>query len=102
MRKGEILGLKFSDFDFEKNTVRRSRQIVANPKLSRSFNIEEYSLIEREPKTENSYRILRVPKAVMDEVERRQRKVQLDKEYAGEKYRDNGYVCCRGNGRPPS
>ena len=93
MRKGEILGLKFSDFDFEKNTVRISRQIVANPKLSGSFNIEEYSLIEREPKTENSYRILRVPKAVMDEVERRQRKVQLDKEYAGEKYRYNGYVC---------
>lgn len=102
LRKGEILGLKFSDFDFENNTVRISRQIVANPKLSGSFNIEEYSLIEREPKTENNYRILRVPKAVMEEVERRQRKIQLDKEYAGEKYMDNGYVCCRDNGRPHS
>ena len=33
LRKGEIMGLKFSDFDFEKRTVRISRQLVANPKL---------------------------------------------------------------------
>lgn len=31
LRKGEILGLKFSDFDFEKNTVYINRQIVSDP-----------------------------------------------------------------------
>ena len=33
LRKGEILGLKFQDFDFEKQTVRISRQLVGNLKL---------------------------------------------------------------------
>ena len=67
LRKGEILGLKFSDFDFEKQTVRISRQLVANPKVKEGFEIEEYTIIERDPKTENSFRILKVPKAIMKE-----------------------------------
>ncbi|MFQ9327130.1 site-specific integrase [Enterocloster bolteae] len=33
LRKGEIMGLKFSDFDFEQNTVYINRQIVSNPKI---------------------------------------------------------------------
>ena len=49
-------------------------------------------MIERDPKTENSFRILRVPKAVMKEVERRLQKIQLEKERAGDTYEDNGYV----------
>lgn len=74
LRKGEIMGLKFSDFDFEKRTVRISRQLVANPKVKNGYHIEEYRVTERDPKTENSFRILRVPKAVMEEVERRRQK----------------------------
>ncbi len=45
LRKGEILGLKFSDFDFEKQTVRISRQLVANPKVKEGFEIEEYTVL---------------------------------------------------------
>ena len=67
LRKGEIVGLKFSDFDFEKQTVRISRQLVANPKVKEGFEIEEYTVIERDPKTENSFRILKVPTAIMKE-----------------------------------
>ena len=55
LRKGEILGLKFQDFDFEKQTVRISRQIVGNLKVKeQEFTITEYAVIERNPKTENS------------------------------------------------
>ena len=101
LRKGEILGLKFEDFDFEKQTVKISRQIVANPKMAKDeFKIEEYKVIERDPKTENSFRILRVPTAVMDEVKRRQIKIQQDKERYGNEYVDLGYVCCCENGKP--
>ena len=35
LRKGEIMGLKFSDFDFEKNTVYINRQIASDPKIKR-------------------------------------------------------------------
>ena len=62
LRKGEILGLKFQDFDFEKQTVRISRQLVGNLKLKeKEFTVTEYAVIDRNPKTENSYRILRAP-----------------------------------------
>lgn len=100
LRKGEILGLKFTDFDFEKQTMRISRQLVANPKVKGAFEIEEYAVIERDPKTENSFRILRVPKAVMIEVERRLRRVELEKEWKGNYYDDNGYVSCQPDGKP--
>lgn len=100
LRKGEILGLKFSDFDFEKQTVRISRQLVANVKVKEGFEIEDYSLMERDPKTENSFRILKVPKAIMEEVIRRQRYVEMKKEWAGKDYEDYGYISCQENGKP--
>ena len=50
LRKGEILGLKFQDFDFEKQTVRISRQLVGNLKLKeKEFTVTEYAVIERNP-----------------------------------------------------
>ena len=100
LRKGEILGLKFSDFDFEKQTVRISRQLVANPKVKEGFEIEEYTVIERDPKTENSFRILKVPKAIMKEVERRLHYVEMKKEWYAGNYEDHGYVSCREEGKP--
>lgn len=101
LRKGEILGLKFSDFDFENNTVRIQRQLVANLKITEGeFHVEEYKVKERAPKTENSFRILRVPEAVMTEVKRRQMKVERDKEIQGDRYKDFDYVSCQENGEP--
>lgn len=101
LRKGEILGLKESDFDFEKETVKICRQIVSNPKIAKDeFKIEEYRVIERNPKTENSFRILRVPQVVINEVKRRLQKIQYDRERFGEDYIDLGYICCQENGKP--
>ena len=47
LRKGEILGLKFEDFDWEKGTLRIQRQLVSNPKVINGFCIEEYGVITR-------------------------------------------------------
>lgn len=69
LRKGEIGGLKFSDFDMEQETVSISRQITSNPIIPKGQSKpEEYQIIERAPKTENSYRTIRVPDAVLKEV----------------------------------
>lgn len=103
IRSGEILGLKFQDFDFEKQTVRISRQLVGNLKLKeKEFTVTEYAVIERNPKTENSYRILRVPKVVMREVKRRQQLIELRKTDLGIEYKNFDYVCCQENGEPRS
>lgn len=73
LRKGEIMGLKFGDFDFERNTVYISRQIASDPIIEKGSGskIKKYGKIEREPKTPNSYRTLRVPDVVMREVKKR-------------------------------
>ena len=41
LQKGEIYGLKFSDFDLERRSVKISRQIVANPIIKEGSRIEE-------------------------------------------------------------
>lgn len=102
LRKGEILGLKFQDFDFENETVRISRQLVGNIKMKEKFEITEYAVMERNPKTENSYRILKVPKIVMREVRVRKQLIELRKTELGIEYKDFDYVSCRENGEPRS
>lgn len=100
LRKGEIMGLKFEDFDFEKNTVYINRQIASDPKIEKGKSkIDEYGLVERAPKTPNSFRTLRVPETVMKEVRKRRQVVEGNKAKHAEDYVDRDYVCCQENGK---
>lgn len=99
LRKGEISGLKFDDFDVENRTVRIARQVTADPIVSKGDSkITKYQLVEKAPKTENSYRTLRVPESIIDEVLERKRQNDLRKEQLGKKYIDNDYISCAANG----
>ena len=101
LRKGEILGLKFSDFDFEQHTVSVKRQLGANPVIEeRSSKIASYSVIEKDPKTFNSVRTLRIPQVIEAEVLRRQSKIEEEKAALMDGYEDNDYISCQPNGRP--
>lgn len=101
LRKGEILGLKFSDFDFEQHTVSVRRQLGANPVMEeRSSKIASYSVIEKDPKTFNSVRILRIPQVIETEVLRRKNKIDEDRAALMDGYEDNDYISCQPNGRP--
>ena len=104
LRKGEIYGLKFSDFVAEDETVTISRQIVANPIIepNSGSKISKYELIERPPKTVNSVRRLKVATIILKELEKRKIIVTNNKEKLGEKYNDNDYICCQENGLPHS
>lgn len=99
LRKGEIYGLKFSDFDLEHRTVTISRQIVANPIIKEGSKIEENTLIERDPKTPNSFRVLRVPEVIITELEKRKCLVNIYKEKMQDDFIDNDYISCQSNGR---
>lgn len=100
LRKGEILRLKFRDFDFEKNTVYISRQIASNPVIEKGGSkIDEYGLVERDPKTPNSFRVLRVPEVVMREVKKRKLLTEANKVNYPMDYQDRNYVSCQQNGR---
>lgn len=103
LRKGEIQGLKFSDFDMENKTVSIQRQITSNPIIPKGeYKIESYEVIERAPKTENSYRTLRVPEIIMRELQIRQKQNVFYREKFGKNYLDCDYISCRENGLPHS
>lgn len=84
LRKGEIIGLKFSDFDLDNQIVRINRQLVIdasiadNPEATR-VKVDKYELIEKPPK-KDSYRTLRIPKVIVKEVKKRKRKKEECKE----------------------
>lgn len=103
LRKGEISGLKFSDFDVQNHTIYIQRQITSNPILVKgSSKIEEYRVVEKEPKTDNSYRKLKIPAVVAEEIEKRRILVEANKQKLGESYYDHDYISCQENGLPHS
>lgn len=78
LRKGEIIGLKFSDFNAENQTISISRQLVIDPTIADAPNltkvkIDKYELVEKPPK-KNSYRTLRIPQVIVKELENRKRR----------------------------
>lgn len=98
LRKGEIYGLKFSDFDLEQETVTVSRQVTQEYYFNDEGKRIGQKPIEKAPKTENSYRTLRVPSVIIAELRNRKRLVDGYKEKLGEEYIDNDYICCQKNG----
>lgn len=101
LRKGEIQGLKFSDFDVQNRTVTIRRQITSNLIILKGQSkIEQYEVVERAPKTENSYRTLKVPEVVMQELRKRKQLIEYNKEKLGTAYADRDYISCQANGLP--
>lgn len=99
--KGEILGLKFDDFDFEERTVTVQRQLVADIETKEgTYEIIKYQSILRDPKSESGKRRLKVPEIILVEVERRKDRIQLLKERMGEDFQDQNFISCQKNGNP--
>ena len=65
-----------------------------------NWNKESNIIEEKEPKTSNSFRTLRIPKVVEQEVLRRKQMVEYQKELLEEQYQDNDYISCQENGKP--
>ena len=104
LRKGEILGLKFNDFNTEDETVTIKRQLAANPIIppASGSKITKYELTERLPKTPNSLRKLKIPKVIIDELVRRKERIENNKAKYKDKYNDFNYISCQENGSPHS
>lgn len=100
LRRGEILGLKFSDFDTENETVTISRQISEEYFFEENGKRIGQRPTEKPPKTENSYRTMRIPKVVFGELEIRKRQVEKNRDFYGAAYHDHGYISCREDGEP--
>lgn len=101
LRKGEILGLKFDDIDFERGTLHIRRQITADYTLD-DGKIVSHALKEKSPKTENSERILKIPDTIMEELIRRKEEMKEKRRVRGQEYQEHNYISCQDNGLPHS
>ena len=112
LRRGEVRGLRYDDFDYENRTVRIARQYTSNYHLADANGDYSYSRYdeEKDPKKSSS-RILRIPDFLFDELDRKRAfnetiiknceargLVDLDREYvalapSGKRKKSNTLLC---------
>lgn len=96
LRLGELLGLKWSDINFDTKIITVSRN------LSRAKNKEtgKYELIEQTPKTKNGYREVPIPTNILDKL--KEHKIHQNKQrlFVGQVYKYNDYVFTDDIGNP--
>lgn len=97
LRRGEAMGLRFSDFDFEKGTVHIQRQITVT-KSSKESKTGETEWGFSTLKTEESDRVLYVPQPVLQAVKEQQQQCRLNRIKYGSEYSNNDLVCCNEKG----
>lgn len=93
LRRGEVLGIQFSDVDFSKGTLHIQRQITV-VKSSKEQPIGHTEWGVSTLKTDESDRILYLPRQLLEAIERRQTQCRKDKLAAGGKYNNQGFICC--------
>jgi integrase len=95
LRRGEALGLRFSDINFDKSTACIRQQVtrIADPndKNKSIWGIKEL-------KTEDSNRTIYVPDLVLDLIRKQQEKVESNQLKYSESYNNLSLICCRENG----
>jgi len=102
LTKGEILGLKFGDFDLEKGTINIERKIVMDSTIEKDkdenkLKVVKYNEIEKSLDNINAYRKFKVPNIIITELIKRKNLVECWKS-VNKNYIDNDYVSCRTNG----
>lgn len=98
MRKGEILGLQWSDINFDNKTI------SVNKQLRRVKNYDDYENkktilgLEYNTKTENSTRIIPMLDVLAEYLKQHYEHQQVYKKFLGNNYNDNNMVFCKANG----
>lgn len=104
LRKGEILALTFEDFNLKDCTVEINKQLSVSGKVTtdceEGYKIEDYTLKTKSPKSQNSYRNIRIPKVIIEEVNTREKYINTLKK--DKNFIDKGFISCQSNGKPHS
>ncbi len=105
LRRGEILGLKYTDIDFVNRTLYVKRQLGTVPMSRReAYREKTYTKQEIGLKTESSERILPIPdllfEAIMKEWEVYQKNKARRINDRTNPFLDEQYICCSSYGKP--
>ena len=90
LRRGEVLGLKWSDISFTDGTLTIARTRV----------LVDGKIIVKSPKSRRSWRTLPLLEPVTGALEALQARQREEMEQAGPAYANSGYVCADELGRP--
>ncbi|WP_342541905.1 site-specific integrase [Paenisporosarcina sp. FSL H8-0542] len=89
MRRGEILGLKWSDIDYNKKTIYVNRSLVRVPKVGYLFTT---------PKTKHSIRQIPIPEFVLNELRTVKNGQEQWKQLVGELFQNQDLIICTHTG----
>ncbi len=88
-RKGDVIGLKWDDIDFNKAKISVNRSVGNYPK---------YGLIIKEPKTEKSLRTITVPNILIDTLKEYKTYQDNLKQKLGDYYKDENFIFSKEDG----
>lgn len=88
MRQGEVLGLKWSDIDFDRSIIRVRR------------SLRKDKVIFKGVKNESSVRMISLSPLTIAFLEEHRDFVEAEKRKLGDKYEDNSLVVCSSKGTP--
>lgn len=103
LRLGEILALRFEDFDYDNQTVLINKQLACTRDTSYTENGIQYG--ERKPliigaKTKASYRLLKIHPVIFEELEKRKAYIAENMKQKKNIHDYDGYICVNKNGSP--
>ena len=92
LRMGELLALKWEDIDFSTAQLHVRRTINRLAKYEAHEGESKTEIVFGTPKTKNSRRTIPLTRTMIDELSRWRSQQAQDKQWAGDKYLDNGFV----------
>ncbi|EDS76439.1 phage integrase [Clostridium botulinum C str. Eklund] len=99
LRLGELLGLKWSDIDFDNNTLSVSRAIKRTTIINKQGD-RKSQIIEQLPKTKTSIRTVPIPTNIMEKLKEYKQKHSVIKKENEDLYNNTDYIFCDKLGNP--
>ena len=103
LRRSEILGLKYSDIDYDTHTIRVERQLGRLPGSKKEeLAPKTFTKQEIPPKTRSGNRVLPIPDVVFEAILQERVVYESNRSRRPNAFQDDGYIICSSYGKPRS
>ena len=101
MRRGEIVGLKYTDINYELKTIYIQRQLGRNPNMKETnMKLKTYTKQEIDLKTPASRRKIKIPDMVFEMIMEERTRYERHKNRRKGEFQDLDFIYCSTYGRP--